>query len=406
MSFNIALSGIQASSTELGVVGNNVANSSTTGFKASRADFADVYASGLLGASDTSVGSGVTVQKVTQQYTQGNVKFTENALDMAISGEGFFQVDDNGSTLYTRAGNFSLNAEGTVVNNQGYALLARKADSLGAITGGIAPLQLNAANVEPNATTIMKTGVNLDAREAETDSKFAIVGGVPDAGGYNASTSTTIYDSLGNDHTATLYFSKLDPTTNPNEWNVRTIVDGTLLDTSKVTFNTDGSFNSPSNISLSWLPGGGANEPQNINLDISESTQFGSKFSVNSISQDGFTAGQLLGLDIDDEGIIFARYSNGQSKAQGQVVLANFTNKEGLQSVGSTAWAQTFSSGEPIVGDPGSGGLGSIKAKALEESNVDLTAQLVQMIVAQRNFQANAQTIQAEDTIMQTIINI
>ncbi len=406
MAFGTALSGIKAASSELGIIGNNIANASTVGFKASRADFGDLYASGLLGASENSVGQGVALQKVSQQFTQGNISFTENALDMAINGEGFFQVEKNGSTLYTRAGTFSLDANGTVVNNNGYALLARSADGLGNITGGIAPLVLSSSNVNPNPTSQVVSTVNLDSREGETDSSFALVSGVPDPSGYNASMSTSIYDSLGNDHTATFYFSKLDPTTNPNEWNVRTVVDGAVLDTTTVSFNADGSYNSPASISVAWSPGGGATSPQNITLDLSKSTQYGSNFAVDTLNQDGYTTGQLLGLDIDSEGIIFARYSNGQSQPQGQVVLANFTNPQGLQSVGDTSWAETFSSGSPVVGSPGTGGLGAIQSNAVEEANVDLTAQLVQMIVAQRNFQANAQTIQAEDTINQTILNL
>lgn len=406
MSFNIALSGIQAASSDLGIIGNNIANSSTTGFKSSRAEFADVYAAGLLGASDTTIGQGVRLQKASQQFAQGSISFTNNALDLAINGEGFFQLDANGSTLYSRAGNFSLDANGVVVNNEGYALMARKADSIGAITGGVSALTLNSANVSPKSTALIQAGVNLDSRETETDSNWLLVGGVPDTNGYNASTSTSIYDSLGNDHTATLYFSKLDPVANPNQWNVRTVVDGALLDTTAVTFNSDGSYSVPATIPLTWTPGGGATTPQNITLNLGSSTQFGSNFAVNTLSQDGYTAGQLLGLDIDTEGVIFARYSNGQSQPQGQVVLANFTNPQGLQPVGDTTWAETYSSGSPVVGDPGTGGLGVLQSNALEDSNVDLTAQLVQMIVAQRNFQANAQTIQAEDTITQTIINL
>jgi len=230
--------------------------------------------------------------------------------------------------------------------------------------------------------------------------------GVPDTAGYNSSTSTSIYDSLGNDHTATLYFSKQDPVTNPNQWNVRTVVDGSVLNTTQVTFNSDGSYQTPATIAINWTPGNGATAPQNFTLDLSQSTQFGSNFAVNKLTQDGYTAGQLLGLDINPDGIIFSRYSNGQSKPQGQVVLANFTNKQGLQSIGKTTWAETYASGSPIVSDPGTSGLGKLQSKALEDSNVDLTEQLVKMIVAQRNFQANARTIKAEDTVTQTIINI
>ena len=405
MSFNTALSGIQAASADLGIIGNNVANSATTGFKSSRAEFSDVYAS-LLGASDTTIGSGVRLQNVAQQFAQGNVTFTNNALDLAISGSGFFQMESGGAMIYSRAGNFSLDRDGFVVNNDGATLMARSADSNGAITGAVGPLQLDTDYVAPNPTSGLSANINLDAREAETDSSWLVVGGVPDPAGYNRSTTTTIYDSLGNDHTVGLYFSKLDPVTNPNEWNVRTIIDGTLVDTTAVTFNTDGSYNAPALIPITFNPVGGATIPQSFDIDLSTSTQYGSDFAVNSLSQDGYTSGQLLGVTIDKEGIVFARYSNGQSQARGQIVLANFSNVQGLQPLGDTAWAETFASGAPVVSEPGTAGLGLIQSSALEDSNVDLTDQLVRMIEAQRNFQANAQTIQAEDAVTQTIINL
>lgn len=405
MAFNTALSGIQASSSDLSLIGNNIANSSTTGFKESRAEFADVYAS-LLGASDTTVGSGVRMQKVSQQFAQGNIAFTNNSLDLAISGNGFFQLDVDGSRAYTRAGNFSVDREGFVVNNEGHGLMARTADSNGAITGAVAPFQLDTTFVSPSPTSQLNGNVNFDSREAATDVNWSMASGVPDTAGFNSSTSTSIYDSLGNDHTISLYFSKLDPVTNPNEWNVRTLIDGNLTDTTSVTFNTDGTYNAPASIPITFNPGGGATPAQAFDIDLSSSTQFGSGFAVTTLNQDGFTSGQLLGIDINDEGIVFARFSNGQSQPKGQVVLANFTSTQNLQPIGNTAWAETFASGAPVVGEPGSSGLGLIQSNALEESNVDLTAQLVRLIVAQRNFQANAQTIQAEDAVTQTIINL
>ena len=405
MSFNTALSGIQAASADLGIIGNNIANSATTGFKSSRAEFADVYAS-LLGASDTTIGSGVRLQNAAQQFAQGNITFTNNALDLAISGSGFFQLDSNGSMIYSRAGSFKLDLNGFVVNNEGAMLMARSADVNGNITGAVGPLQLDTSYVAPNATSALSANINFDAREPETDSSWALIGGIPDTAGYNSSTTTTIYDTLGNDHTVAMFFSKLDPLTNPNEWNVRTIIDGTLVDTTAVTFNTDGTYNAPATIPITFNPAGGATVPQSFDIDLASSTQYGSNFAVNSLSQDGYTSGQLLGVDIDKEGIIFARYSNGQSQAEGQIVLANFANTQGLQPLGDTTWAESFSSGPPVVSEPGTAGLGLIQSNALEESNVDLTEQLVKLIEAQRNFQANAQTIQAEDAVTQTIINL
>ena len=397
MSFNTALSGIQAASADLGIIGNNIANAATTGFKSSRAEFADVY---------TSIGQGVRLQTAAQQFSQGNIAFTENPLDLAISGKGFFQLDNSGSTVYSRSGNFKLDASGNVVNNEGYSLLARQAASDGTITGAVAPLQLSNAYISANPTAALSSGINFDARETETDSSWSLIAGVPDTIGYNSSTTTTIYDSLGNDHTIALYFSKLDPVTNPNQWNVRTLIDGVLEDTTPVTFNTDGSYNTPANIPITFDPGGGAAAGQAFVMDLSASTQYGSDFAVTSLNQDGYTAGQLLGVDVDKTGIVFARYSNGQSQTVAQVVLANFANKQGLKPIGDTAWVETFSSGSPVVSEPGTAGLGLLQSSALEQSNVDLTAELVNMIVAQRNFQANAQTIQAEDTVTQSIINL
>ncbi len=248
MSFNTALSGIKAASSDLGIIGNNIANAATTGFKSSRAEFADVF---------TSIGQGVRVQTAAQQFSQGNIAFTENPLDLAISGKGFFQLENNGSTVYSRSGNFKLDASGNVVNNEGYSLLARSAASDGTITGAVAPLQLSNAYVSANPTAALSSGINFDARETETDSSWSLIAGVPDTIGYNSSTTTTIYDSLGNDHTIALYFSKLDPVANPNEWNVRTLIDGVLEDTTPVTFNSDGSYNAPANIPITFDPGGG-----------------------------------------------------------------------------------------------------------------------------------------------------
>ncbi len=404
MGFYTSLSGIRAASSDLNIIGNNIANSSTTGFKGSRAEFADVYAASLLGAPGTAIGQGVRLAGSTQLFGQGNIAYTGNSLDMAINGKGFFQLSDtSGANTYTRAGNFSLDREGYVVNGEGLYLNARQADANGAITGGIGPIKLDTSYVEPKASTELAANINFDARAPETDSSWNLIGGVPDPAGYNSSTSTSVYDSLGNPHTITLYYSK---TATDNQWSLRTMVDGVVQDTSTITFNDDGSWNSPANITITWDPSGGATPGQTIVMDLSNSTQYGSDFAVNSMVQDGYTTGQILGVDIDEEGMIFARFTNGQSKTVGQVVLANFANEQGLQPLGDTAWAETYASGQPVVSEPGTAGLGLIQSGALEESNVDLTEQLVQMIEAQRNFQANAQAIQTEDTVTQTIINL
>ncbi len=407
MSFNTALSGIRAASGDLGIIGNNIANANTTGFKGSRAEFADVYAASMMGAPGTAIGQGVRLQGAAQHFGQGNISFTGNALDLAVNGRGFFQLSDtSGASVYSRAGNFHLDRDGYVVNSDGLFLMARGADQNGAITGGIGPLRIDTSYAQPNPTSTLNANLNFDARESETDSSWALIGGVPDPAGYNSSTTTSVYDSQGNPHDITLYYSKQDPATNPNSWTVRTMIDGAVQDTTTVVFNDDGSYSSPASINITWNPGGGATPGQAIAVDLSKSTQYGSDFAVNSIYQDGFSTGQILGVDIDQEGTIFARYTNGQSRSIGQMVLANFANEQGLQPLGDTSWADTFASGPPVVGAPGTSGLGGIQSGALEESNVDLTEQLVKMIVAQRNFQANAQTIQTEDTVTQTIINL
>jgi len=407
MAFYTSLSGIRAASSDLNIIGNNIANASTTGFKGSRAEFADVYAASIYGAPGTAIGQGVRLAEAAQQFGQGNIAYTGNSLDMAINGKGFFMLSDSsGANTYTRAGNFSLDRNGYVVNGEGLFLNARQADQNGAITGGIGPIQLDTTYAAPRPTSALSANINFDARAPETDSSWALIGGVPDPAGYNSSTSTSVYDSLGNPHTITLYYSK---TATANQWTVRTMIDGAVQDTSTVTFNTDGSYNSASPndpISLTWSPSGGATPNQAITINLSNSTQYGSDFAVNSLVQDGYTTGQVLGVDIDEEGMIFARYTNGQSRTIGQVVLANFANEQGLQPIGDTAWAESFASGPPVVSEPGTAGLGLVQSGALEESNVDLTEQLVKMIAAQRNFQANAQAIQTEDTVTQTIINL
>lgn len=407
MSFNTALSGIRAASGDLSIIGNNIANANTTGFKGSRAEFSDVYAASLMGAPGTAIGQGVRLQGAAQHFGQGNISFTGSALDLAINGRGFFQLSDTGgASVYSRAGNFHLDRDGYIVNSEGLFLMARGADANGAITGGIGPMRIDTSYAQPNPTSALNANLNFDARESETDSGWALIGGVPDPAGYNSSTTTSVYDSQGNPHDITLYYSKQDPATNPNSWTVRTMIDGAVQDTTTVVFNDDGSYSSPASINITWNPGGGATPGQAIAVDLSKSTQYGSDFAVNSIYQDGFSTGQILGVDIDQEGTIFARYTNGQSRSIGQMVLANFANEQGLQPLGDTSWADTFASGPPVVGAPGTSGLGGIQSGALEESNVDLTEQLVKMIVAQRNFQANAQTIQTEDTVTQTIINL
>lgn len=421
MSFNVALSGIQSASGELSVVGNNVANASTAGFKSSRAEFSDVYAASALGTSSVAIGNGVKLSSVSQSFTQGTITFTSNNLDMAINGQGFFKLNDGGSTSFTRAGSFSVDRSGYIVNSTGQRLTGFVADDTGNITGASGDLQINTSNLEPTQTAAVEIGVNLQSTTSPPASawvgspNFGDPAPAPDT--YNNATSTTIYDSLGNAHILTTYFIK---TNTANEWDIRAQVDGVDVDASPAAapftqaFNSNGSFNTAGSdaITISWSPldangnANGAVTPQAFTIDLSTSSQFGSPFAVQSLTQDGAATGRLDSVDVDSSGIIFGRYSNGQSRAMGQITLSNFSNPNGLSPLGDTAWGETFSSGAPLTGNPGTASLGVIQSGSLEDSNVDLTAELVKMIIAQRNFQANAQTIRTADATTQTIINI
>jgi len=420
MAFDTAVSGINAATADLGVIGNNIANSSTTGFKSSRAEFADVYATSLLGAGSNAVGKGVSLSAVTQEFSQGNISFTNNALDLAINGNGFFLVSDDGADLYTRAGNFQVDREGFLVTTQGHRLQAFEVNSAGETNGQPGDLQLSTALIDPNATAQVDITANLDSREVPPAvpfggpfDAFAVPPTSPDPDSFNSTTAVTVFDGLGNAHAMNMYFVK---TAAGNEWEVHTLIDGvTTSGPDTLSFQSNGKFDPgilPVNVNITgWAP---LNEsglptgapPQDFTIDMSQFTQFGSDFAVSTAIQDGFTTGQLLGLEIDDTGVVFARYTNGQARSLGQIAIAGFSNPNGLQPLGDTNWAETFSSGAATLGAPGSSGLGVVQSGALEGSNVDITAQLVNMIIAQRNFQANAQVIQTEDTITQTVINL
>ncbi len=421
MSFDTAVSGIKAASTNLGIIGNNIANAGTTGFKSSRGDFTDVFASSLLGVAHNAIGKGVAVNGVNQSFSQGNITFTDNVLDMAINGSGFFVLNDSGTNVYSRAGNFQVDRSGHVVNSAGQQLMTFNTTETGTPTGGMSPLEIDTSLIQPAATNEVTMTANLDSRAlppttawpAAGFDAFAVPPTAPDPDMFNSSTSVTIYDSLGNSHTQSLYFVK---TATPNEWQVYSLIDGvseTGPDT--ITFDSAGKIPSaslPLEVSVAgWAPldeSGSANgaSAQTFNLNLSKLTQFGNEFSVSSIDQDGFTTGQLRGVEVGDGGVVYARFTNGQSRALGQVALADFSNTAGLQPLGGSIWAETFTSGQPTLSAPGSGGVGVVQSGALEDSNVEVTQELVDMIVAQRNFQANAKVIQTEDTITQAIINL
>lgn len=424
MPFNTALSGIRAANTDLKVTGNNIANASTTGFKNSRAEFGDVYASSLLGSASNTPGSGVNLQKIRQQFSQGNLNFTENQLDLAIDGAGMFIVKDAGDQLYGRDGTFGLDKDGFIVNNSGSNLQGFIADDQGNVGGVLEDLRVDVESQEPSATTDMNISYNLDSRE-----KPPVVTPFDstDPATYNNATSATVYDSLGNPHTLSQYFVKAYDANNPppppaapvtgeNLWDVYVEIDGqppaVPAGPVNLSFDSEGALASVNGVAgdtefqLDYDPGNGAAQVTGLNIDLLNSTQYGSGFSVETLNQDGYATGRLAGIDIAEDGLIFARFTNGEAQTIGQVALANFNNLEALKPVGSTLWAQTAGSGELIVGAPGSASLGDIQSGALEESNVDLSEQLVNLIIAQRNFQANSKTIETANQTTQTIINL
>lgn len=632
MAFNIGLSGLRASQVDLDVTGNNIANASTVGFKGSQAQFGDLYSSGFLSSGDMSVGSGVKVQDVKQSFGQGSISGTQNGLDMAIDGDGFFVLNNNGQVQYSRAGQFSIDKDGFVTNNQTMKVQGYQADEDGNLSGVRGDLQIDSDNLAPRRTTRFDSELNLDSRESVLEvvkqtyptpdvpgvaedltfqypdgrnvplsfaagesaqdvagrlnelngvsasartsltipsndgagdpvidggKSFQVMGelftipsgigpaeardwlqdaindsplntlnatadgasglrlidsrgnsfnveevdsngdplaspGYSDSGAeeitsitvdqgiqvtssegansdilgtdspditrtntfspddqrtYNHATSSTIYDSLGNPHTMTQYFVKEPVSGGDSVWAMYVQIDDedvgdppfTTGDPTRaryeLEFNSDGSVasvdgNPDGQVMISnWTPKDDSGQPNgadgplpianggqlpiaeppvssNFMVDMNDTTQYGASFGVVDQQQNGYTTGRLSGLDVSGEGVIFARYSNGQSQNLGQVALASFANTDGLSPVGDTNWVETFESGQPIYGQPGTGTLGGIASSSVEESNVDLSQELVNLIIAQRNYQANAKTIETSDAVTQTIINL
>lgn len=408
MSFQQGLSGLNAASRNLEVVGNNVANASTIGFKASRAEFADLYATSIAGASGNQAGIGVTVADVAQQFQQGNLTITGNSLDVAVNGEGFFRLSDQGSVVYTRNGQFQMDKDGYITNSAGDRLTGYPATSAGVIQQTSLPveLQMQTADIAPQLTSTATLTANFDSRSttlAPASFNFN------DAATYHNTTTIQVFDSLGNPHNLSLYFLK----NASNTWQVYAQNDGAALNggaaVGAVNFTSAGAINTatttlPFNLSLPVT--GGATTPQPVALDFTNSTQFGSNFGVSQVTQNGFTSGRLLGFSIANDGVILGRYSNGQSRAQGQVVLATFTSPQGLSPLGGNQWAESSASGQPAIGAPNTSNRGVLQSGGLEESNVDLTAELVNMITAQRVYQANAQTIRTQDQLLQTLVTL
>jgi len=405
MSFQQGLSGLNASAKSLDALGNNIANSGTVGFKSATTQFADVFAAAAGGG--TQVGIGTSVSGVLQQFGQGNISVTSNPLDLAINGQGFFRLTDGGTSSWTRNGQFHVDKDGFVVNTTGARLTGYLANASNVIVpSSPADIFINTADLQPQPTggaaAGVKIGVSLDSRETAPVPAFSIA----DPTSYNSSTSATVYDTLGNPHLMSLFFVK---TAVANAWNLYSNLDGGAASAATaVTFSSTGALTVPATgiVAQSFAVTSGAVSPLAYNLNLTGSTQFGSTFGVNSISQDGFPSGRLSGLSVSTDGTLQGRYSNGQTRDLAQVVLGNFANPSGLSSLGNNQWAETADSGQPLIGVPGSGSLGVLQSAAVEDSNVDLTAELVNMITQQRNYQANAQTIKTQDQVLQTLVNL
>jgi flagellar hook protein FlgE len=419
MSFQQGLSGLNASSKNLEVIGNNIANSNTFGAKAARAEFSDMYANAMSGAGANSVGIGVKLASVSQQFTQGNTSATGNPMDLAINGGGFFQVTDGANpNLYSRNGQFKVDREGYIVNNDGLRLVGYVADATGVIQpGNASALTLPTAGIDPAATSEIELEMNLDSRSATTAPTVGPAIDLTDPTTYNSATSLTVFDVLGQDVALTYYFQKAASDT----WNVFITANGTPINgtlaapvaSATLTFPaTGGAPTAPVgpvaiNIPVTTNAQGAQTRPiTGVQLDMDGARQFGAPFGVTNLSQNGYAPGQITGVLIESSGLIMARYSNGQNQPAGQIELATFRNPQGLQPLGGNAWARTSKSGDPVVGVPGQGNLGALQSGALEESNVDLTAELVNMMTAQRVYQANAQTIRTQDQVLQTLVQL
>lgn len=438
MSFNIALTGLAAAQKDLDVTANNIANVNTTGFKESRAEFADVYAASVFSSGKTKNGDGVQTTVVAQQFNQGSLQFTQNALDLAITGEGYFAMTDSISSqdyTFTRAGAFKLNKDNFVVDAQnnflrGFPVDPSNGDTTSVSLSTATPIQIPDASGAPRATNNVYTSFNLDAGATQpTVAPF----NPTDSATFNSSTSTTIYDSLGEPHIMQFFFVK---TANNNEWEVRGTLDGQEFDAGGnpaagvlTTFQFDASglpqapVTPPSATfdplslnaaNFSGLLSNGATFPNDVNINWRDEantanklpTQYASRFEVKALEQDGATVGRLTGIDIGTDGKIVASYSNGDSTFISQVSMVRFANSQGLSQVGNTSWKESLTSGEPIAGEPGSGTLGTVNSSALEQSNVNLTNELVDLISAQRNFQANSRALEVNSTLQQNILQI
>jgi flagellar hook protein FlgE len=421
MGFQQGLSGLNAASKNLEVTGNNIANASTVGFKEAQAQFADMYANSMNRSGNSPVGIGVTTADVAQRFVQGNITPTNNPMDIAINGDGFFRMvsgTDNQTPMYGRNGQFQLDQNGFIINpSENGAFLTGLPP--GVVGGDPVPIRIDTSSIPATQTTTASTTLNLDSRDPVIAAPFSAASG--GEGTYSDTTGMTVYDSLGNAHNIQTYYVKTavgaaPPTTT---WTVYATVDGqpsppigpppaTQAPIGTLVFDANGVNVAATAAAQTFpitIPAGSGTAAFNVPLDYSGTIQSGATFAALARNQNGKPPGTMTGFDIQADGSITGNYSNGETRNLGRVTLTTFANPNGLQPIGNNLYSASPSAGQPITGNPTSGGLGSLQARATEDSNVDLTAELVNLIVAQRIYQANAQTIKAQDTILQTVVN-
>lgn len=389
MSFNIGLSGLQATSEQMNTISHNIANGSTAGFKSSRTEFQDVYSATFGGGQ----ANGVAVSNIRQSFATGSMTTTGRNADLAINGDGFFVVENNGQKFYTRAGIFDTRQD---KNNPSMMNLVSPDGSLLLGKGG-QPITIDKTDQAPKASTKGSLGLNLDSGAPIIDAAKPF--DINDPSTYNSTSTVKVYDKLGNEHQVTQYYRK----TADGKWDMHVAMDNTLLPggATPVEFDDSGKLTkpSPSNLSLT-LPNG-----QPLALDMSAMTQYGGGFSINSVSSDGYAAGKFANWSFESDGTVVARYTNGEKVSQGQLQLARFTNNEGLQPAGGNRWTETFASGQAMTGVAGEGQLGGILTGRYENSNVNITDEMVGLMGAQSSYQANAKSIQVANEMTKILFN-
>ncbi|PHR65578.1 MAG: flagellar hook protein FlgE [Idiomarina sp.] len=393
MGFSQALSGLRAAATNLDVVSNNIANSQVVGFKSARAQFSDIYA-------NAQVGLGTRVAGVFQDFSEGNIETTNRSMDLAISGKGFFRFEQQGQVQYSRNGQLSIDKSGYIVNAQGAQLTGYPQDA--GFGGQPEVLRIPPGGITANPSTELDGVFNLDAGTNIID-RATVPFDTTNPDSYSYANSVTLYDSLGNAHPSMMYFTK----TADNQWEVR-MSRGTEVapEVGQLTFDTNGLLTGTTGMDgFTFVPGEGAAD-MSIAMDVTGTTQFSNEFELTSMEQNGYTSGTLMQVAVSENGDLVGTYSNEQQVVLGTIALANFQSLESLKSVGGNAWIETKGSGVPILSVPGEGQFGAIMAGAVEASNVDLTQELVSMIIAQRNYQANAQSIKAQDEALQTTMQL